>query len=92
MKQIEEHVSPNVVKFLVGNKSDAERKVDKSEGVYLAAQYNILFAEVSAKEDTGIEQLFYDFGLEIKKEILDNKEEEKQPTTNLPNNIIIKPN
>jgi len=37
MKQIEEHVSPNVVKFLVGNKSDAERKVDKSEGVYLAA-------------------------------------------------------
>jgi len=55
MKQIEEHAAFNVVKFLVGNKSDSERKVDKSEGTYLAAQSNFLFSEVSAKENIGIE-------------------------------------
>ena len=69
MKQIEEYAIQNVVKFLVGIKSDesdTKRNIDKTEGVHLAAQYNILFAEVSVNEDIEINQLFYDFGLEIK--------------------------
>ena len=69
MKQIDEYAIQNVVKFLVGIKSDesdTERKIDKTEGVHLAAQYNILFAEVLVNEDIEINQLFYDFGLEIK--------------------------
>ena len=70
MKQIDEYAIQNVVKFLVGIKSDesgTERKIDKTELVDLAAQYNILHAEVSVNEDQEIiDQLFYDFGLEIK--------------------------
>ena len=69
MKQIEQYAIKNVVKFLVGIKSDEsdkERKIEKTEGVHLAAQYNILFAEVSVNENIEINQLFYDFGLEIK--------------------------
>ena len=40
MKQIDEHANQNVVKFLVGIKSDesgTERKIDKTELVDLAA-------------------------------------------------------
>jgi len=40
MKQIEQYAIKNVVKFLVGIKSDEsdkERKIEKTEGVHLAA-------------------------------------------------------
>ena len=40
IEQIDKHVIQNVVKFLVGiksDKSDTERKIDKTEGVHLAA-------------------------------------------------------
>ena len=69
MKQIDKYAIQTVVKFLIGIKSDesdTERKIDKTEGVHLAAQYNILFAEVLLNEDIEINQLFYNFGLEIK--------------------------
>ena len=54
MKQIDKYAIQTVVKFLIGIKSDesdTERKIDKTEGVHLAVQYNILFAEVSVNED-----------------------------------------
>jgi Ras family len=61
----------------VGNKCDlsAERRVDTSEGKQLAAQYNIPFLEVSAKENLLISEVFQTLGKGIKERLI---KEEKQ--------------
>lgn len=62
----------------MGNKCDlsAERKVDTSEGKKLAADYNIPFLEVSAKENLLINEVFQTLGKGIKERLI--KEEQKE--------------
>lgn len=66
IKQIHEHTSSEVAMFLVGNKADMrdERKVTAESGRKLAELYDMQFFEVSAKDGTGIEDLFDDIGVQ----------------------------
>lgn len=61
MKNIEQHASDNVVKVLVGNKSDlddSKRVIPYSRGKSLAAEYRIPFFETSAKSGEAVEEVF----------------------------------
>ena len=60
--QIETHASPYILKFLLGNKTDLPREVDKSEGNLFAQENNMIFRETSAKDDVGITEFFKDIG------------------------------
>ncbi|XP_054162474.1 uncharacterized protein LOC128960425 [Oppia nitens] len=59
---IEENASPDVVKILVANKSDAQqlRVVDHESGLQLAQQYSVPFFECSCKSNINIHQIFHD--------------------------------
>lgn len=61
MKNIEQHASDNVVRVLVGNKSDlddSKRAVPYSRGKALADEYRIPFFETSAKNGSQVEEVF----------------------------------
>ncbi len=60
VKDLREKSDKNVYMILVGNKIDLEenRKVSKEEGKILADKLKMGFFEVSAKNGTGIEDLF----------------------------------
>ena len=59
MRNIEQHASDNVIKVLVGNKSDMEanRKVPFAKGKALADEYGIMFFETSAKSNINIDEV-----------------------------------
>ena len=54
---------------LVGNKVDLEdkRKINKKEGEIYAEENDLIFMEVSAKENINIEELFKKIGRQIPK-------------------------
>jgi small GTP-binding protein len=55
MRQIKTHAAENVIKVLVGNKSDcAERQVSYDEGKKMAESFSVNFFEVSAKNNSNI--------------------------------------
>ena len=60
MIDIDKFGKQGVLKVLIGNKKDLEkqRKVTKEAGESLANKYGINFFEVSAKDNTNIEELF----------------------------------
>jgi Ras-related protein Rab-18 len=58
----------NVVKLLVGNKCDLERKVPKEVADQWARQHGMMFLEASAKTKLGIRQVF----VEVVKKMLEN--------------------
>ena len=59
MKQIETHADHNVVKVLVGNKSDANnKKVDGSCGEELSKEFEMKFFETSAKDKINVDETF----------------------------------
>lgn len=53
MKNIDENASENVLRILVGNKTDLEQRlvVSTNDGEALAAKYRVDFYETSAKLD-----------------------------------------
>lgn len=59
-----------VVKLLVGNKVDLERKVGRDEAEDWARSQGMLFLEASAKAKTGIRQCF----MEVVNKIVENPE------------------
>lgn len=64
------HASDNVVKVLVGNKSDIEdRQVSYDEGSQLASSLGISFFETSAKTGANIEDVFLYMAQEVKKNL-----------------------
>ena len=60
MNDIDRFAKENVLKFLVGNKCDIDKKraVTYEEGRELGLQYNMPFMETSAKDSINIEELF----------------------------------
>ncbi len=62
MIDIDKFGKQGVLKVLIGNKKDLEkqRKVTREAGESLANKYGINFFEVSAKDNTNIEELFLD--------------------------------
>ena len=60
LKQIEKHAKENVLKFLVGNKSDLveERMVSFDEAKQYAEEHELPYIETSAKEGININELF----------------------------------
>lgn len=58
----------SVVKLLVGNKCDLERKVPKEQADAWARKHGMLFLEASAKTKLGIRQVF----MEVVKKMLEN--------------------
>ena len=59
MEQVEKLTEPDVVKYLVANKCESTtRAVSREEGEAAAEQYKVEYAEVSAKEDLNIQELF----------------------------------
>jgi len=66
IKQIEQHANNNVVKVLVGNKSDRPDKVVENErGKALADEYKMSFFEASAKADVNVKESFEFLAKEI---------------------------
>ena len=62
MIDVDKFGKQGVLKVLIGNKKDLEkqRKVTREAGESLANKYGINFFEVSAKDNTNIEELFLD--------------------------------
>ncbi|KAH7108334.1 ras-domain-containing protein [Auriculariales sp. MPI-PUGE-AT-0066] len=70
--ELEQYVSPSVVKILVGNKLDKEfsRTVSRDEGAKFADRMGCLFMEASAKTATGVREAF----VEVVEKIIDTPE------------------
>jgi len=62
LEELENYVSPEVVKIVVGNKLDKEysRQVPTEEGAAFAARMGCLFVEASAKTAVGVSEAFSD--------------------------------
>merc|ERR1712167_316919 len=60
MRNIEQHANEQVVKILLGNKSDMPEKkmVTKEQGEQLAEEFDIQFFETSAKTNENVEEAF----------------------------------
>ena len=67
LHECELYANPTVVKLLVGNKCDLDkrRRVSYSSGKELADSYGMTFYEVSAKENINIDELFKSVGHDI---------------------------
>lgn len=59
MRQIKTHAAENVIKILIGNKSDcSDRQISYDQGKKMADSFGVNFFEVSAKNNTNITQTF----------------------------------
>ena len=60
LKYIEKYAKENVLKFLVGNKSDLvdNRAISQIEANIFAEEHNLPYIETSAKEGVNIDELF----------------------------------
>jgi small GTP-binding protein len=74
VKQIKMHAASDVVKVLVGNKCDSQkREVSHEEGSTLAKQMGVLFFEASAKENVNVTEMFVKVGTDAKRAVNDDK-------------------
>ena len=55
------------LKYLIGNKIDLERKVDKEKAMKFAKEYNLRYFETSCKTGEGVEDFYNDLINEISK-------------------------
>jgi small GTP-binding protein len=79
LRTLRDNLPTKVLLFLVGNKSDLEdaRTVTVDEGQEKAAEMGGVFAEVSAKDGSGIEELFVMIGTACV-ELRDAKDDDRQ--------------
>ncbi|XP_023726009.2 ras-related protein Rab-8B-like [Cryptotermes secundus] len=70
LRNIQENASPDVVKVLAGNKSDAtlQRAVAAERGEQLAENFDMSFFEVSCKEDINIGEAFLTLARRIREQ------------------------
>eukprot|EP01006_Ploeotia_vitrea_P051264 TRINITY_DN67542_c7_g3_i2.p1 TRINITY_DN67542_c7_g3~~TRINITY_DN67542_c7_g3_i2.p1 ORF type:complete len:413 (+),score=35.15 TRINITY_DN67542_c7_g3_i2:93-1241(+) len=68
MQEIDKFAMDSVKRMLVGNKADLKQRVVSYEsGKQMAEQYGVPFQEISAKTDTGIEDVFTCMALAVKR-------------------------
>ena len=85
LRNIDECAKADVVKLLVGNKSDLQetaRAVKREEGEKLADEFGMSFFETSAKENSSVEEAFECIAKDIMERIFDisnKKEQHEQP-------------
>jgi len=67
LSQIKQHADANVVKILIGNKSDMQisRQVSYAEGEELAREFNMKFFETSAQQDVNVELAFMTIATDV---------------------------
>lgn len=77
----------NVIKILVGNKSDiTDKKIDNQKVLNYANQHNMRYLNVSAKDGVNIEYLFEIIGIECVKKIKDKQKEIEEEDLDKNNN------
>ena len=88
MNDIDRFAKENVLKFLVGNKCDIDKKrvITFEEGRDLGLQYNMPFMETSAKDSINVDELF----ISATKNFLEKNAYniKKRISKNINNNII----
>jgi GTPase SAR1 family protein len=90
MIEIDKFAKQGVLRIIVGNKKDLEskRQVSTKDAESLADKYGIKFMEVSAKDNTNIEELFLDIVKSLlEKHLKSNSEGINTPSTN---NVVLK--
>jgi len=87
MMEIDKYAQENVIKMLVGNKSDMndKRKVTVEEGQELANQYGVQFFEASAKSCNNIDLVFQTLAKIIMDKFSSVKKDTQQKSTKLSN-------
>lgn len=83
LTEVEKFANENVIKLLVGNKSDLEssRQVKFEEGKEFADSLGIQFIETSAKNSSNVEKAFFTLANEIKgrvQKVSDNSDTNKK--------------
>lgn len=79
LDSVKQYASKNIIKILVANKIDLERKITKEMGIELAKELDMEFFEVSAKDGKQINEIFDN----LAKQCLKNKLIPLEPTTTL---------
>ncbi|CAK79285.1 unnamed protein product (macronuclear) [Paramecium tetraurelia] len=70
MNQIKQHASDNIIKVLIGNKTDLpDRCISYEQALQMAQKYNIPYFETSAKEGTNINDTFQQIAKTIKEQL-----------------------
>merc|ERR1711908_213804 len=85
MRNIEQHANEQVVKILLGNKSDMPEKkmVTKEQGEQLAKEFDIQFFETSAKTNENVEEAFTAIARAIKDKKPPSAPEQKEAKPDL---------
>ena len=80
--EIEKNASKNVLKVLIGNKSDLEdeRVVSFNQGKEFADTYGLKFIETSAKKNLNVNEAFETLGRELMSAIADKKVTKQKDT------------
>ncbi|GAB2292493.1 Ras- protein RABD2a [Dionaea muscipula] len=83
LSEIDRYASDNVVKLLVGNKSDltSSKVVSYETGKAFADEIGVPFLETSAKNASNVEQAFMTMAAEIKKRVASQPTASARPTT-----------
>ena len=83
--EIEKNASKNVLKVLIGNKSDLEDKrvITFNQGKDFADAYGLKFIETSAKKNLNVNEAFETLGRELMKASTDNKINNKKENKTL---------
>lgn len=89
LKDIDKFGSNNVVKMIIGTKSDLEeeRKVSKEELEHLANELKIKYIETSAKENNNIDELFTTVCKDIFKNTVEKIEYSREKKIFISNNL-----
>ncbi|KAI3989411.1 hypothetical protein MKX01_032513 [Papaver californicum] len=80
IRNIEQHASDNVNKFLLATRLIWMKAVPTAEGQALADEYGIKFFETSAKTNLNVEQVFFSVARDIK-ERLSETDTRPEPST-----------
>ena len=90
MTEIDKFGKQGVLKVIVGNKLDLEnnRKIKKEDAENLALKYGVKYWEVSAKDNTNIEEMF----LDIIKTLMEKNSKIISEGSSMNNNILLNKN
>ena len=90
MTEIDKFGKQGVLKVIVGNKLDLEnnRKIKKEDAENLALKYGVKYWEVSAKDNTNVEEMF----LDIIKTLMEKNSKIISEGSSMNNNILLNKN